>query len=38
MQVAHAIGAQQRQISIGIDAEHARIGDDALIVAQPDLL
>jgi hypothetical protein len=37
-QIARAVGAQQGQIGIGIDAEHAGVGDDALIVAQPDLL
>ncbi len=37
MQIAHAIGAQQRKIGIGIDAEHARVGHDTLGVAQPDL-
>ncbi len=36
MQVARAVGAQQRQIGIGVDAEHACVGDDALGVAQPD--
>src|SRR6266481_5337344 len=36
-QIPHAVGAQQRQIGVGVDAEHARIGDDALDVAQPDL-
>jgi hypothetical protein len=38
MQVACAVGAQQREIGVGIDAEHAGIGDHALAVAQADLL
>ena len=31
MQIARAVGAQQCKIGIGIDAEHARVGDDALM-------
>ena len=38
MQVAGAIGAQQRQIRIGIGAEHMGVGDEALDVPQPDFL
>ena len=36
-QIPRAVGAQQRQIGVGIDAEHAGVGDDALIVPEPDL-
>ena len=37
-QVARAVGAQQRQIGVGIDAEHMRVGVEALGVAQANLL
>ena len=36
-QIPHAVGAQQRQICVGVDAEHACIGDNALDIPQPDL-
>ena len=35
-QIARAVGAEQCEIGVGIDAEHACIGDDAFIVTQPD--
>ena len=38
MQIARAVGAKQCKVGIGIDAEHARVGDDALMIPQPDLL
>ncbi len=37
-QIAHAVGAQQRQIGVGVDAEYACVGDNTLDVPQPDLL
>src|SRR6185312_8914497 len=37
-QVAHAVGAEQRQIGVGIDAEHPGLTDVTLDVPQPDLL
>ncbi len=36
-QIPRTVGAQQRQIGIGIGPEHARVGDDAFDVAQADL-
>jgi hypothetical protein len=36
-QIAHAIGAQKREISVGIDAEHMRVGVKTFGVAQADL-
>ena len=36
-QIARAIGPQQREIGVGIDAEHVGIGDKPFGVAQPDL-
>ena len=37
MQIARAIGPQQREVGVGIDAEHVGVGDKAFGVAQPDL-
>jgi hypothetical protein len=38
MQIPRRIGAQQSEVGVGIDAEHARVGDAAFAVADPDLL
>jgi hypothetical protein len=37
-QIARAVGPQQREIGVGVDAEHMGIGVEALGVAQADLL
>ncbi|MHC2946692.1 hypothetical protein ACVIJX_003840 [Bradyrhizobium diazoefficiens] len=37
-QVAHAVGAQQRKIGVGIGAEHLGVADMAFHIPQPDLL
>ena len=36
-QIARAIGPQQREVGVRVDAEHMGVGDEAFDVAQPDL-
>ena len=38
MQIPRTIRPEQGKVGVGIDAEYAGIGDDALIVSQSDLL
>jgi hypothetical protein len=37
VQVPRTVGAQQSEVGVGVDAEDAGIGDNALNIAKPDL-